>query len=117
MEQVWGRKFRIRDTTRMSSKELLAEEQKELDSWVGKKECYNIREDAKCPVAPGSHRPEWVKEKISMAQKGKPRWTEEQKKQMSINRVGRTHSSETIIKLKSRPKSCYMGIRKAQQLN
>ena len=97
--------------------ELLVEEQKDLDIWVGKKECYNIRADAKCPVAPGSHRPEWVKEKISAAQRGKPKWTEEQKKQMSIDRMGRKPSAETIQKLRDRPKSCYTGIVKAQQLN
>jgi len=100
-----------------STLDLLVEEQKDLDVWVGNPNCYNIRESAECPVTPGSKRPEWVKEKISAAQRGKPRWTEEQKKQMSIDRKGRKPSAETVQKLRNRPKSCYTGIVKAQQLN
>jgi len=96
---------------------LLTEEQKELDAWVGNLLCYNMRKSAECPIFPGEHRSEEVKKKISLAQKGKTRWTEEQRKQMSIDRKGRKHSPETIKKFKNRPKSCYTGIVKAQKLN
>jgi len=83
-------------------KSLLLAEQKDLDIWVGRPECYNIRESATCPTAPGSKRPDWVVKKYADAQRGKPRWTEEQKKQMSIDRKGRKFSPETIEKLKLR---------------
>lgn len=96
---------------------LLEEEQKELNIWVGKNECYNMRKDAKCPIAPGSKRPRWIVEKYSNSQRGKSRWSEEQRKQMSIDRLGRKHKPETLLKLKTRPKSCYTGIIKAQQTN
>src|ERR1700675_2835422 len=96
---------------------LLIEEQKELDVWVGNKICYNMRKDAKRPTNIGEKRPLWVVKKYADAQKGKPRWTEEQKKQMSIDRKGRKHSLETIKKFKNRPKSCYTGIIKAKQFN
>ena len=98
-------------------KDLLVEEQKELDKWVGKNECYNLSKIASHPVAPGEHRSEEVKRKISIAQKGIPKWTEEQKKKMSIDRLGNKHTPETIVKFRNRPKSCYTGIVKAQQLN
>lgn len=105
------------EVVRVCSKlDLLAEEQKELDLWVGKPECYNIRQDARCIVLPGTHRPDWVKEKISQSQKGKPRWTEEQRKQMSIQRKGRKHSPETIEKFIGR-KSSRENIKKAQLFN
>lgn len=81
---------------------LLNEEQKELDFWVGKEECYNIRRDAKSPVAIGEHRSEEIKQKISMAQKGRTRWTLEQRQQMCIDRRGRKHKPETIQKFKLR---------------
>jgi len=96
---------------------LLIEEQKELDMWVGKEECYNIRSSATCPVSPGEKRSEEVKRKISDTQKGVPRWTEEQKIQMSVDRKGRRHTSETIKKFKNRPKFVYTGIVKAQKMN
>ena len=99
-----------------SMKDVLLEEQRDLDVCVGRPECYNIRESAECPVAPGSKRPDWVKEKISATQKGKPRWTEEQKKQMSIDRKGRRHKPETIAKFLGR-KSAYENIKKAQLFN
>ena len=95
---------------------LLLEEQKELDLWVGKTECYNMRKDAKCPTAPGSKRPAWVVKKYADAQRGKPRWTEEQKKQMSIDRMGRTHSLETKRKMKNRASS-FDNIQLAQRFN
>jgi len=75
-----------------------------------------MRKDAKCPVAIGEKRPQWVIKKISETQKGKPRWTEEQKKQMSIDRTGRKHKPETIIKFMNR-KSSYENIKKAQLFN
>lgn len=78
---------------------LIEEEQKELNIWVGNSICYNVRKDAKCPVAPGEKRPEWVCKKISESQIGKVRWTEEQRKKMSIDRIGRTHSKETKQKM------------------
>ena len=56
---------------------LLIEEQKELDCWVDKNECYNMRKNAECPTNIGEPRSEEVKKKISLAQKGKQRWTEE----------------------------------------
>jgi group I intron endonuclease len=42
---------------------LLKEEQQELDMWVGNKQCYNIRQDAVCPVSIGEHRNEEIKRK------------------------------------------------------
>lgn len=77
---------------------LLEEEQKELNIWVGKEECYNIRRDAVCPVKPGEHRSEEVKKKISLAQKGKPRLYARGNKWS----LGRKHSPETIEKFKGR---------------
>lgn len=68
---------------------LLVEEQKELDIWVGKDGCYNMRKDAECPTNIGEPRSEEIRKKISLTQKGKPRWTEEQKRQMSIDRKGK----------------------------
>jgi group I intron endonuclease len=85
-----------------SMKDLLLEEQKDLDIWVGNELCYNMRKDAKCPVAPGSKRPQWVIDKISMAQKGIPRWTDDQKQKMSVDRKGKMHSLETIAKFVGR---------------
>ena len=98
------------------SSDLLIEEQKDLDVYVGNPDCYNIRADARCIVLPGTHRPDWIKEKISRTQKGKPRWTEEQRKQMSISRKGRKHTPETIAKFMGR-KSAYENIKKAQLFN
>ena len=84
LQNAWNKygkdSFLVEVLRECSKEDLLVEEQKELDVWVGCPECYNIRKDAKCIVLPGSNRPEWVKQKISLAQKGKPRWTEEQKK-------------------------------------
>lgn len=81
---------------------LIEEEQKELDIWVGNEMCYNMRNDAKCPVTPGAKRPAWVVEKYAAAQRGVPRWTEEQKRQMSIDRTGRIHTEETKQKMMNR---------------
>jgi group I intron endonuclease len=120
LQNAWnkygGENFEFEIVRLCSKINLLSEEQKDLDSSVGTAECYNIRENAKCPVAPGSKRPRWVVEKISSAQKGKPRWTEEQKRQMSIDRKGRKHSPETISKFLNR-KSSYENIKKAQSFN
>ena len=95
---------------------LLGEEQKELDCWVGNPMCYNMRKSATCPVAPGEHRTEEVKRKISDTQKGKPRWNKQQRKQMGVQRKGRKHSNETLKKFKNRPSS-YQNISKAQSFN
>jgi group I intron endonuclease len=95
---------------------LLEEEQKELNTWVGKVECYNIRKDARRPVSIGEHRSKETIKKISQSQKGKLRWTLKQKRQMSIDRKGRKHTSETIEKFKNRATS-YINIKKAQQTN
>jgi group I intron endonuclease len=100
-----------------SVSDLLVEEQKDLDKYVGTNLCYNQAKVAGQPVAPGENRSDEVKRKISMAQIGIPRWTDEQKKQMSINRMGHRHSPETLIKFANRPLSCYTGIIKAQQKN
>jgi len=120
LQNAWNKygkdSFLVEVLRECSKEDLLVEEQKELDVWVGCPECYNIRKDAKCIVLPGSNRPEWVKQKISLAQKGKPRWTEEQKKQMSIQRKGRKHSPETIEKFIGR-KSSRENIKKAQLFN
>jgi len=99
-----------------SLEELLVKEQTELDLYVGTPNCYNIRKSAVCPVASGSVRPQWVREKISAAQKGVPRWTNEQKMKMSVDRAGRTHSVETIKKMAGRVTS-RQNIQKAQQAN
>lgn len=97
--------------------DLLTEEQKYLNEYVGTTDCYNIRKDAICPAAPGEKRAEWIVKKCGDAQRGRPRWTEEQKKQMSIDRRGNKHTPKTIEKFKNRPKSCYTGIIKAQNIN
>ena len=93
LQNAWnkygGVSFEFKLVRECSKSDLLLEEQKDLDIWVGKEECYNMRKDAKCPVAPGSKRPQWVIDKIAAAQRGRPRWTEEQKAQMSINRKGK----------------------------
>ena len=68
--------------------DLIVEEQKELDAHFGKEYCYNLSPSADVPMR-GIPRSEETKLKISMAQKGKLRWTKEQKKQMSINRKGK----------------------------
>lgn len=81
---------------------LLEEEQKELDIWVGKDECYNMRRDAKCPVNIGEHRSEEIKRKISLAQKGKPKWNDEQKEHFRQINLGKKHSQETIEKFRLR---------------
>ena len=81
---------------------LLIEEQKELDIWVGNPLCYNIRKDARCPVTPGEHRSEEIKLKISLAQKGKPKWNDAQREWFRQLNLGRKHSQETIKKLKLR---------------
>ena len=96
--------------------DLLLEEQKDLDAWIGNDLCYNMRKDARCPTAPGSKRPAWVVKKYADAQRGIPRWTEEQKKQMSIDRRGRIHSEETKQRMYGR-KSSYQNIKLTQQSN
>jgi group I intron endonuclease len=95
---------------------LIKEEQKELDVWVGNPLCYNIRRDAKCPTAIGEHRSEEIKRKLSLSQKGKLRWNDEQKRQMSIDRKGRKHSIDTKLKMKNRLSS-FQNIIKAQKFN
>lgn len=97
------------------SSNLIVEEQKELDIWVNKDECYNLSPSADVPMR-GIPRSDEVKQKISLNQKGKPKWTEKQKKQMSIDRKGRKHSTETIKKFKNR-KSSFENIKKAQSKN
>ena len=95
--------------------DLITEEQKELDAHFGKDYCYNLSPSADVSMR-GIPRSDEVKLKCSLAQKGKPRWTEEQRKQMSIDRRGRTHKPETIAKFMRR-KSSYENIRKAQLFN
>ena len=96
--------------------DLLLEEQKELDIWVGNTLCYNLSKIAGQPVSPGEKRPQWIVDKISATQKGKPRWTNEQKQQMSIDRQGRTHSTKTKEKMRGR-NSSFENIAKAQASN
>ena len=91
---------------------LLEEEQKELTVWVGRNECYNIRKDAKRPVAIGEHRSEEVKKKISDSQKGKPRLYARGNKWS----LGRKHSLQTLKKFKNRPSS-FENIKAAQTFN
>ena len=95
--------------------DLIAEEQTELDIHFGKDYCYNLSPSADVSMR-GIPRTNDIKWKISMAQKGKPRWTEEQKKQMSIDRKGKKHKPETIAKFLNR-KSSFENIRKAQLFN
>jgi group I intron endonuclease len=80
---------------------LITEEQKELNVHVGKEYYYNLSPSADVSMR-GIPRSNEVKRKISLTQKGKPKWTDEQKKQMSINRKGIKHSQETIEKFKLR---------------
>jgi len=68
--------------------ELILEEQKELDIHYGKDYCYNLSPSADVAMR-GIPRSDDVKMKCSVAQKGVPRWTNEQKKQMSIDRKGK----------------------------
>lgn len=96
-------------------KDLITEEQKELDIHYGKLHCYNLSPSADVAMR-GIPRSDEVKLKCSLAQKGKPRWTEEQRRQMSIDRMGRTHSTETKKKMVGRTSSS-RNIQKAQQTN
>jgi group I intron endonuclease len=109
LQNAWNKygkeNFEFQFLRQVSSLSLLFEEQKELNIWVGKEECYNIRKDATCPVAVGEHRSDEIKQKISLAQKGKPKWTLEQRKQMSLDRKGRKHTKETIKKFFGRKHS------------
>jgi group I intron endonuclease len=95
--------------------DLILEEQKELDVHFGRDYCYNISPSADVAMR-GIPRSDEVKLKCSLAQRGKSRWTEEQRKQMSIDRKGRKHKPETIAKFLNR-KSSYENIRKAQLFN
>jgi len=120
LQRAWNKygkdSFVLKPIRTCDCKNLLLEEQKDLDIWVGNEVCYNMRKDAKSPVAIGEKRPLWVIEKIANAQRGVPKFTEEQKKQMSVDRIGRKHTTETIQKMKNRSSS-YENIAKAQQFN
>ena len=96
-------------------KDLITEEQKELNTHFGNDYCYNLSPSADVSMR-GVPRSEEVKLKISLAQKGKPRWNKEQKKYFSIINKGRKHSKETIEKFKGR-KSSFENIEKAQKFN
>lgn len=94
---------------------LISEEQDELNAHYGKDYCYNLSPSADVSMR-GIPRSEEAKKKMSDAQRGKPRWTFEQKIQMSIERRGRKHSPETIMKFRGR-QSGYDNIKKAQLFN
>lgn len=94
---------------------LIIEEQRELNIHAGKEYCYNISPSADVSMR-GVPRSDDVKQKISAALKGKPKWTDAQKKQMSIDRTGRTHSTETKNKMMGRSSS-FKNIQTAQQFN
>lgn len=113
---LYGNVFVLNIVKECEISELIVEEQKELSEWFGNEVCYNLTEIAGQPVAPGEVRSEEVRRKISLSQKGKSRWTMEQRKQMSIDRKGRKHKPETIKKFLGR-KSSYENIRKAQLFN
>jgi group I intron endonuclease len=121
LQRAWNKygekSFEFLINRECSSIDLLNEEQKDLDMWVGNPDCYNLSKIAGQPIAPGQVRSEEVKRKISLAQKGKPRWSDEEKQQMSVNRQGRKHTQGTIEKFKNRSKSSYSGIIKAQEFN
>lgn len=94
---------------------LLHEEQLDLDKFYGTSVCYNLSPNAFRPNL-GIPRTEEVKRKISNAQKGKPRFTDEQRKRLSEIHTGRTHSPETRLKMLGR-KSSSENIRKAHTSN
>jgi group I intron endonuclease len=80
---------------------LLQEEQIDLDKFYGTPECYNLSPNAFRPNL-GVPRTEEVKRKISEAQRGKPRFTDEQKEHLSVVHRGKTHSNETRLKMMGR---------------
>jgi len=94
---------------------LLSEEQIDLDRFYGTPECYNLSPNAFRPNL-GIPRTEEVKRKISLAQIGKPRFTDEQKEHLSAIHSGRTHSPETRSKMLGRSSS-RENIRKAHESN
>ena len=83
---------------------LLMEEQRDLDEFFEPGRCYNISLSAMRPNA-GIPRTEEVKRKISIAQKGKPRFTDEQRRHLSAIHMGKTHTHETRVKMMGRPSS------------
>ena len=95
--------------------DLLLEEQKELDVWVGKDDCYNISKSAVCPVTVGEKRQRWIVDKIAVSNTGKQR-TPEQVQQMSFVRFGTKHTPETIEKMRGRASS-FENIKRAYQSN
>ena len=108
LQRAWNKheepNFEFSVIRECSPDELITEEQKELDAHLGKDYCYNLSPSADVPMR-GIPRSEEVKLKCSLAQKGKPRWTEEQRKQMSIDRKGRKHNPETIAEFMRRKSS------------
>lgn len=81
---------------------LLKEEQLLLDINVGQPNCYNIRKDAECPVLPGTKRDPSIGIKVSIAQKGIPKWTEAEKIEIGNRVRGYKHTEETLEKFKNR---------------
>ena len=92
-------------------KDLITEEQKELNTHFGKDYCYNLSPSADVSMR-GIPRSKEVKLKISLAQKGKPRLYARGNKWS----LGRKHKPETIERFKGR-KSSFENIKKAQESN
>lgn len=119
LQRAWNlygeEKFVFSVVRECSSDQLLLEEQSDLDKFYGTPDCYNLSPNAFRPNL-GIPRTEEVKRKISNAQKGKPRFTAEQKEHLSVIHTGRTHSPETRSKMLGRSSS-RENIRKAHESN
>lgn len=94
---------------------LVCEEQTRLNKFYGKKCCYNLSPSADRPNL-GLPRSAETKRKISIATKGKPKFSNEQKEKMSRDRMGNTHTNETKLKMRGR-ESSFKNISKAHLAN
>ena len=87
-----------------SRDQLLAQEQIELDKFVGTIGCYNLSPSAFSPNIGIPRSPE-VKLKISAALKNRPSFSVEHRKNLRDSHVGNLHTTETRIKMIGRPSS------------
>jgi group I intron endonuclease len=83
---------------------LVCEEQKRLNEFYGKEYCYNLSPSADRPNLGIPRSPE-TKTKISIATRGKSKFSIEQKEKMSRDRLGKTHTEETKLKMRGRESS------------
>jgi len=108
--------FKFEIIREVNQQNLLEEEQKELNINVGQKNCYNIRKDAECPILPGTKRDPSIGIKVSLSQKGKPKWSEQEKIEIGNRARGYRHREDTLEKFKNRTTS-KENIQKAIEFN